>query len=61
MPQMADWCRKKINTIGDHKGLKVCIGTGLGGKAYARAGGISKGCARLDGDRRRESARGGGG
>ena len=37
-PQMAGWFRKKINTIGDYKGLKMRIGTGLGGKVYARAG-----------------------
>ena len=38
---MAGWFRKKINTIGDHKGLKMRIGTGLGGKVYARAGGTA--------------------
>ena len=37
-PQMAGWFRRKINTIGDLKGLKMRIGTGLGGKVYARAG-----------------------
>jgi TRAP-type mannitol/chloroaromatic compound transport system substrate-binding protein len=37
-PQMAGWFRKKINTIGDYKGLKMRIGTGLGGKVYAKAG-----------------------
>jgi TRAP-type mannitol/chloroaromatic compound transport system substrate-binding protein len=37
-PQMAGWFRKKTNTIGDYKGLKMRIGTGLGGKVYARAG-----------------------
>ena len=37
-PQMLGWFRRKINTIGDHKGLKMRIGTGLGGKVYARAG-----------------------
>jgi TRAP-type mannitol/chloroaromatic compound transport system substrate-binding protein len=37
-PQMAGWFRKKINTIGDFKGLKMRIGTGLGGRVYARAG-----------------------
>src|SRR5262249_36744062 len=37
-PQMAGWFRKKINTIGDYKGLKMRIGTGLGAKVIARAG-----------------------
>ena len=37
-PQMAGWFRKKINTIGDYKGLKMRIGTGLGGKVYVKAG-----------------------
>jgi TRAP-type mannitol/chloroaromatic compound transport system substrate-binding protein len=37
-PQMAGWFRKKINTIGDYKGLKMRI-PGLGGKVVARAGG----------------------
>jgi TRAP-type mannitol/chloroaromatic compound transport system substrate-binding protein len=36
-PQMAGWFRKKINTIGDFKGLKMRI-PNLGGKVYARAG-----------------------
>jgi TRAP-type mannitol/chloroaromatic compound transport system substrate-binding protein len=36
-PQMAGWFRKKINTIGDYKGLKIRI-VNLGGKVYARAG-----------------------
>jgi TRAP-type mannitol/chloroaromatic compound transport system substrate-binding protein len=40
-PQMAGWFRKKINTIGDYKGLKMRIGTGLGGKVVAGAGGIA--------------------
>jgi len=40
-PQMAGWFRKKINTIGDYKGLKMRIGTGQGGKVYARAGGTA--------------------
>jgi len=40
-PQMAGWFRKKIHTIGDYKGLKMRIGTGLGGKVYARAGGTA--------------------
>jgi TRAP-type mannitol/chloroaromatic compound transport system substrate-binding protein len=38
-PQMAGWFRKKINTIGDYKGLRMRIGTGLGGKVVVRAGG----------------------
>jgi TRAP-type mannitol/chloroaromatic compound transport system substrate-binding protein len=37
-PQMAGWFRKKISTISDYKGLKMRIGTGLGGKVYVRAG-----------------------
>ena len=37
-PQMAGWFRKKINTIGDFKGLKMRIPS-LGGKVVARAGG----------------------
>jgi TRAP-type mannitol/chloroaromatic compound transport system substrate-binding protein len=37
-PQMAGWFRKKINTTADYKGLKMRIGTGLGGKVYVRAG-----------------------
>jgi TRAP-type mannitol/chloroaromatic compound transport system substrate-binding protein len=40
-PQMAGWFRKKINTIGDYKGLKMRIGTGLGGKVIVRAGGTA--------------------
>src|SRR5712692_3198990 len=36
-PQMAGWFRKKINTIGDVRGLKMRI-VNLGGKVYARAG-----------------------
>jgi TRAP-type mannitol/chloroaromatic compound transport system substrate-binding protein len=36
--QMAGWFRKKINTIGDFKGLKMRI-PGLGGKVVAKAGG----------------------
>ena len=31
------WFRKKINAIGDFNGLKMRIGTGLGGKVIARA------------------------
>jgi TRAP-type mannitol/chloroaromatic compound transport system substrate-binding protein len=37
-PQMAGWFRRKIVTIGDFKGLKIRIGTGLGGKVYVKAG-----------------------
>jgi TRAP-type mannitol/chloroaromatic compound transport system substrate-binding protein len=37
-PQMAGWFRKKMNTIGDYKGLRMRIGAPLGGKVYARAG-----------------------
>ena len=37
-PQMGGWFRKKINTIGDYKGLKMRI-PGLGGKVVTRAGG----------------------
>jgi TRAP-type mannitol/chloroaromatic compound transport system substrate-binding protein len=40
-PQMAGWFRKKINAIGDYKGLKMRIGTGLGGKVVSRAGGTA--------------------
>jgi len=36
-PQMAGWFRKKINTIGDYKGLKMRI-PNLGGKVVTRAG-----------------------
>jgi TRAP-type mannitol/chloroaromatic compound transport system substrate-binding protein len=36
--QMAGWFRKKINSIGDYKGLKMRI-PGLGGKIVAAAGG----------------------
>jgi TRAP-type mannitol/chloroaromatic compound transport system substrate-binding protein len=38
-PQMTGWFRKKLTTIGDYKGLKMRIGTSLGGKVVARAGG----------------------
>jgi TRAP-type mannitol/chloroaromatic compound transport system substrate-binding protein len=38
-PQMAGWFRKKVTTIGDYKGLKMRIGTGQGGRVYAKAGG----------------------
>jgi TRAP-type mannitol/chloroaromatic compound transport system substrate-binding protein len=37
-PQMAGWFRKKMNTLGDYKGLKMRIGP-FGGKVYTRAGG----------------------
>jgi TRAP-type mannitol/chloroaromatic compound transport system substrate-binding protein len=40
-PQIAGWFRKKISTIGDFKGLKMRIGTGLGGKVYLKAGGTT--------------------
>ena len=40
-PQMAGWFRKMMSTIGDYKGLKMRIGTGLGGKVYVRAGGTA--------------------
>ena len=40
-PQMAGWFRKKLSTIGDYKGLKMRIGTGLGGKVYVKAGGTA--------------------
>jgi TRAP-type mannitol/chloroaromatic compound transport system substrate-binding protein len=36
-PQMAGWFRKKVNTTGDFKGLKMRI-VNLGGKVYAGAG-----------------------
>jgi TRAP-type mannitol/chloroaromatic compound transport system substrate-binding protein len=35
---MAGWFRRKMNTIGDHKGLRMRIGTDLGGKVYVKAG-----------------------
>jgi len=37
-PQMAGWFRRKVNTIGDYKGLKMRIGAGLGGQIYQKAG-----------------------
>jgi TRAP-type mannitol/chloroaromatic compound transport system substrate-binding protein len=40
-PQMAGWFRKKINTIGDFKGLKMRMGAPLGGKVIAKAGGTT--------------------
>ena len=39
-PQMAGWFRKKINTIGDFKGLKMRM-PGLGGQIIAKAGGTA--------------------
>ncbi len=40
-PQMAGWFRKKINTIGDYKGLKMRMGAPLGGKVIDKAGGTT--------------------
>jgi len=40
-PQMAGWFRKKINTIGDFKGLKMRIGNSLAIKVIAKAGGTA--------------------
>ena len=40
-PQMGGWFRKKMSTTGDFKGLKMRIGTGQGGKVYAKAGGTA--------------------
>jgi TRAP-type mannitol/chloroaromatic compound transport system substrate-binding protein len=40
-PQMAGWFRKRINTIGDYRGLRMRIGTGQGGKVYVKAGGTA--------------------
>ena len=40
-PQMGGWFRKKIDTIADYKGLKMRMGTGLGGRVIARAGGTA--------------------
>ena len=40
-PQMAGWFRKKMNTIGDYRGLRMRIGTGLGDKVYVKAGGTA--------------------
>jgi TRAP-type mannitol/chloroaromatic compound transport system substrate-binding protein len=37
-PQMAGWFRKKINTVGDFKGLKFRIGAGLGNRVITRTG-----------------------
>jgi TRAP-type mannitol/chloroaromatic compound transport system substrate-binding protein len=38
-PQMAGWFRKKINSVGDYKGLKMRMGAPLGSKVLAKAGG----------------------
>jgi TRAP-type mannitol/chloroaromatic compound transport system substrate-binding protein len=40
-PQMAGCFRKKINSIGDFKGLKMRIATALGAKVIAKAGGTA--------------------
>jgi len=40
-PQMAGWFRKKMDSIADYKGLKMRIGTGLGGKVITKAGGAA--------------------
>jgi TRAP-type mannitol/chloroaromatic compound transport system substrate-binding protein len=40
-PQMAGWFRRKLDTIGGYKGLRMRIGTPLGGKVYVRAGGAA--------------------
>jgi len=40
-PQMAGWFRKKINSIGNLKGLKMRIATALGAKVIAKAGGTA--------------------
>jgi TRAP-type mannitol/chloroaromatic compound transport system substrate-binding protein len=40
-PQMAGWFRKKINTIGDYKGLKMRMGAPLAGKVIDKAGGMT--------------------
>ena len=37
-PQMGGWFRRKIATIADYKGMKMRMGTGLGGRVIARAG-----------------------
>jgi len=37
-PQMGGWFRKKINTVGDYKGLKMRLGNNLARKVVARAG-----------------------
>jgi TRAP-type mannitol/chloroaromatic compound transport system substrate-binding protein len=40
-PQMGGWFRRKINTIGDFKGLKMRVGNSLARKVIARAGGTA--------------------
>ena len=40
-PQMAGWFRKKINSAGDYKGLRMRIGAGLGNKVVTKAGGTA--------------------
>jgi TRAP-type mannitol/chloroaromatic compound transport system substrate-binding protein len=40
-PQMGGWFRRKIHTIADYKGLKMRMGTSLGGRVIARAGGTA--------------------
>ena len=40
-PQMAGWFRKKINATADYKGLRMRIGTSMGGKVITRAGGTA--------------------
>jgi TRAP-type mannitol/chloroaromatic compound transport system substrate-binding protein len=40
-PQMAGWFKKNMSTLGDYKGLRMRIGTGLGGKVYVKAGGAA--------------------
>jgi TRAP-type mannitol/chloroaromatic compound transport system substrate-binding protein len=40
-PQMGGWFRKKINTIGDFKGLKMRVGNSLARKVITRAGGTA--------------------
>jgi len=37
-PQMGGWFRKKINVVGDFKGLKMRLGNNLARKVVARAG-----------------------
>jgi TRAP-type mannitol/chloroaromatic compound transport system substrate-binding protein len=37
-PQMGGWFRKRINIIGDYKGLKMRLGNNLARKVVARAG-----------------------
>src|SRR5262245_52774151 len=37
-PQMGGWFRKRINTIGEYKGLKVRMGSNLGRKLVTKAG-----------------------